>query len=193
MLTVTIQEFEKMLQKLRLLIREVIKETEFEYCDDLSALKDFDKMKLGIKNGYLSDIRCMTVDIGCDLSDVHKQHNDLNIRKLSNAVDTPVQNLAVAEAYKNYAVGQTLIFAATVKHAENIAELIDGAVVVSAETPDRNEIIQKFTNRKIPCIVNCMVFTEGTDMPLIETVIIAHPDKKCKSLYTNGWQRFKAV
>lgn len=31
-------------------------------------------LKWGIKNGYLSDIRCMTVDIGYDLSDVHKQH-----------------------------------------------------------------------------------------------------------------------
>ncbi len=140
-------------------------------------------LKWGIKNGYLSDICCMTVDIGYDLSDVHKQHNDLNISELSNAVNTPVQNLAVAEAYKNYAVGQTLIFATTVKHAENIAELIDGAVVVSAETPNRNEIIQKFTNREIPCIVNCMVFTEGTDMPLIETVIIARPTRNA-SLYT---------
>lgn len=92
-------------------------------------------LKWGIKNGYLSDIRCMAVNIGYNLSSVHKQRDDLNITELSNAVNTPVQNLAVAEAYKNHAVGQTLIFATTVKHAENIAKLIDGAVVVSAETP----------------------------------------------------------
>ena len=140
-------------------------------------------LKWGIKNRYLSDIRCMTVNIGYNLSDVHKNRDDLNIVELSDAVNTPIQNQAVAEAYKKYAVGQTLIFATTVKHAENIAKLIDGAVVVSAETPNRNEIIQKFTNREIPCIVNCMVFTEGTDMPLIETVIIARPTRNV-SLYT---------
>ena len=140
-------------------------------------------LKWGIKNGYLSDIRCMTVNIGYNLSDVHKNRDDLNITELSDAVNTPIQNQAVAEAYKKYAVGQTLIFATTVKHAENIAKMIDGAVVVSAETPNRNEIIQKFTNREIPCIVNCMVFTEGTDMPLIETVIIARPTRNV-SLYT---------
>lgn len=62
--------------------------------------------------------------------------------------------------------------------------LIDGAVVVSADTPDRAEIIERFTKREIPCLVNCMIFTEGTDMPLIETVIIARPTRNA-SLYTH--------
>lgn len=44
MLRITIQELDEMLQKLRLPIREVIKKTEFEDCDDLSALKDFGKI-----------------------------------------------------------------------------------------------------------------------------------------------------
>lgn len=140
-------------------------------------------LKWGIKHEYLSDIRCMQVDIGYDISEVHKQGDDLNLSQLSRAVDNPLQNQAVAAAYRKYAVGQTLIFTATVQHAHHIAELIDGAVVVSAETDNRSEIIEKFTNREIPCLVNCMVFTEGTDMPLIETVIIARPTRNA-SLYT---------
>lgn len=140
-------------------------------------------LKWGIKNKYLSDVQCHTANIGFDLTNVHKQLDDLNLSELSHAVDTPEQNAAVAEAYEELAVGQTLIFAATVQHAEHIAELIDGAVVVSAETQNRSEIIRQFTNREIPCIVNCMVFTEGTDMPLIETVIIARPTRNV-SLYT---------
>ena len=59
---------------------------------------------------------------------------------------------------------------------------IPGARVVTGETENRDEIIADFTARKIPCIVNCMVFTEGTDMPLIETVIIARPRRNA-SLY----------
>ncbi len=43
-LKITIQELDEMLQKLRLPIREVIKKTEFEDCDNLSALKDFEKI-----------------------------------------------------------------------------------------------------------------------------------------------------
>ena len=76
-----------------------------------------------------------------------------------------------------------MIFATTVRHAYHIAELIDGAVVVTAETPNRSEIIERFTNREIPCLINCMVFTEGTDMPLIETIIVARPTRNA-SLYT---------
>ena len=94
-----------------------------------------------------------------------------------------MQNQAVAAAYREYAVGQTLIFTATVQHAHHIAEMIDGAVMVSADTPDRAEIIERFTKREIPCLVNCMIFTEGADMPLIETVIIARPTRNA-SLYT---------
>ena len=92
-------------------------------------------------------------------------------------------NEAIAEAYREYAVGQTVIFASSVAHAEAIAERIPGAVVVSAKTKNRGEIIADFTARKIPCIVNCMIFTEGTDIPLIETVIIARPTKN-DALYT---------
>lgn len=140
-------------------------------------------LKWGIDHDYLTDIKCMTVDIGFDLTEVHKQSDDLNLAELSSAVDNPLQNQKVAAAYREHAVGQTLIFATTVQHAHHITELINGAVVVTAETPNRSEIIKLFTERKIPCLVNCMVFTEGTDMPLIETIIIARPTRNA-SLYT---------
>ena len=81
------------------------------------------------------------------------------------------------------AKGQTLIFACSVDHAEAIAEKIPGAVAVTAKTKNREELIQKFTNREIPVLVNCMIFTEGTDMPLVETVMIARPTSN-SSLYT---------
>lgn len=89
----------------------------------------------------------------------------------------------MVEAYDKYAKGATVIFASSVIHAEMIAKKIEGAVVVTGETKNRDEIIKKFTERKIPCIVNCMVFTEGTDIPLIETIIIARPTSN-ESLYT---------
>ena len=139
-------------------------------------------LKWGIKNNYLSNIRCLKIDIGYDISEVSSQNGDLNVGELSSAMDIQKQNKAIAEAYQKYAVGQTLIFATSVNHARNIAMEIPGARVVTGETENRDEIIADFTARKIPCIVNCMVFTEGTDMPLIETVIIARPTRNA-SLY----------
>lgn len=140
-------------------------------------------IKWAIKNNYLSDIYCIRVNIGYDISKVARRMGDFAPGELEEVMNTEVLNKAIAEAYKKYAVGQTLIFATSVKHAQEIAKEIPGAVAVTAETKNREEIIKKFTNREIPVLVNCMIFTEGTDMPLVETVMIARPTSN-SSLYT---------
>lgn len=130
-------------------------------------------IRWGIENKYLSDIDCKRVDIGYDLTNVHTRQGDFAQDELAKQMEGTEK--AIAEVYKKYAKGATLIFASSVKHAEAIAKKIKGAVAVTAQTPNRAEIVKKFTERKIPCIVNCMIFTEGTDLPLVETVIVARP------------------
>lgn len=136
----------------------------------------------GIKNHYLSNVRCLRAKVSWKLGSVKMHLGDFQVNSLSDAVDRDMINAEIAEVYKKYARGQTLIFASSVSHAENIASKIPGAVAVSQKTQNRNKIIADFTAKKIPCLVNCMIFTEGTDMPLIETIIIARPTKN-QSLY----------
>ncbi len=138
-------------------------------------------LRFGIQNGYLCDIYCMRVDIGYDLSAVHTRAGDYAPGELDEAMEGTAD--AIAEAYEKYAKGATLIFAVSVHHANEIAAKIPGAVVVTGETKDRAAIIERFTAGEIPCIVNCMVFTEGTDIPRVETVIIARPTQS-DSLYS---------
>jgi len=140
-------------------------------------------LKWAIKNKYLTDIYCMRVNIGYDISKVARRMGDFAPGELENVMNTDILNKAIAEAYEKYAVGQTLIFATSVQHAQDIAQEIPGAVAVTAETKNREELIKKFTNREIPVLVNCMIFTEGTDMPLVETIMIARPTEN-SSLYT---------
>lgn len=140
-------------------------------------------LKWAIQNHYLTDIHCLRVNIGYDISKVARKMGDFVVGELEEALNSDVLNGAIAEAYKKYAKGQTLIFATSVEHAQNIAKLIPGAIAITTETNNRAELIQKFTNREIPCLVNCMIFTEGTDMPLVETVMIARPTSN-SSLYT---------
>lgn len=137
-------------------------------------------LKWGIKNGYLSDIFCRRVDIGYDLTGVSVRNGDYAPGELDEAMSDTSD--AIAETYEKYAKGATLIFAVSVRHAQEIASKIHGAVVVTGKTENRAEIIERFSKREIPCIVNCMVFTEGMDIPLVETVIIARPTKS-DSLY----------
>lgn len=142
-------------------------------------------IKWAIKNKYLCDIHCLRVNIGYDLSKVSKRMGDFAPGELEAAMNIEAQNKAIAEAYYKHAKGQTLIFATSVKHAEAIAKEIKGAVAVTADTKNRADIIDRFTRREIPVLVNCMIFTEGTDMPLVETVIMARPTQS-DTLYTQA-------
>lgn len=152
--------------------------------DDVFQKIIFQKdLKWAIKNKYLTDIDCLRVNIGYDISKVARRMGDFAIGELDKTMNTDILNGAILEAYQKYAKGQTLIFATSVEHAQNIAKLIPNAVAVTAETKNRAELIKRFTNREIPCLVNCMIFTEGTDMPLVETVMIARPTSN-SSLYT---------
>lgn len=139
-------------------------------------------LKWAIQNKYLTDINCIRVNIGYDLSKVAKRMGDFAPGELEKVMNTKALNKAIKEAYIKYAKGQTLIFATSVEHAQDIANEIEGAVAVTADTKNRQELIRKFTNREIPVLVNCMIFTEGTDMPLVETVMIARPTQN-NSLY----------
>lgn len=137
-------------------------------------------LRWGIENGYLCGIQCLRVNIGYDLSAVHTRRGDYAPGELDQAMDGTAD--AIAEAYQKYAKGATLIFAVSVRHAREIADKIPGAVVVTGETRDRAAIIRAFTDGEIPVLVNCMVFTEGTDIPRVETVMVARPTQS-ESLY----------
>lgn len=138
-------------------------------------------LRWGIQKGYLCDILCKRVDIGYDLSAVHTRLGDYAPGELADAMAGTSD--AVAQTYREHAQGPTLIFAVNVEQAEEIAGKIPGAAAVTGKTRDREDLIRRFTEGEIPCLVNVMVFTEGTDIPRVETVIIARPTQS-DALYT---------
>lgn len=139
-------------------------------------------LKWGIEHGYLSNIHCLRVDIGVDLRHVAQRLGDYAPDDLDRAINIESANEAIAEAYNLYAKPPVLIFCASVAHAEALASYIPGAVAVRGGE-DRSETVQAFSDGKIPCLTNCMVFTEGTDLPNVRTVIMARPTKNI-SLFT---------
>lgn len=137
-------------------------------------------LRWGIEQGYLCDILCKRAHIGYDLSAVHTRNGDYAPGELDEAMEGTAD--AIAQVYREHANGATLIFAVSVRQCREIAQRIPGAVVVTGETKDRASVIEAFTRGEIPCLVNCMVFTEGTDIPRVETVIVARPTQS-ESLY----------
>ena len=142
-------------------------------------------LRWGIEHGYLTDIDCRRVTVEWDTRAVRKKLGDFVPGALDEAVNRPATNEQVAQAYAELHVGQTLVFATSVAHAHALAALIPGSVVVDGTTPlsERRAIIAAFTRREFPCLLNYGVFTEGTDLPLIETVLLARPTKN-PALYT---------
>lgn len=136
----------------------------------------YDKdIKWGIKNNYLCNINCLRIDLGYDLSKVHNRMGDFSQSELDRAVNIKWANKALGDVYKKYATGQTLIFATSIEHAFNIQKEIKDSYVITGKTENRSKILKRFLDKKIKCIINVDVFTEGTDLPNIETIIMARP------------------
>lgn len=149
--------------------------------DDIVFSRD---LLWGIEHGYLVDVDCHRVEVNWDTRGVKRSKGDYAVGELDRAVNTQITNAQVAAAYKELAIGQTLVFATSVAHAYALAELIGGQVIEGA-TPaeERRRILQGFLDREVKAIVNCGVLTEGTDLPLVETVLIARPTQS-SALYS---------
>lgn len=148
--------------------------------DEIVYQKD---IRWGIKNNYLSDIYAMRFYMDYDLSKIKTNNGDYQINQLEKAVNTIENATAIAEIYNKHAVGSTLIFGVSVKHCEELGKYIKGSAVITQKTKNRSEIINRFTSGEIKCLINCQIFTEGTDIPCVETLIIARPTKN-SSFYT---------
>lgn len=148
--------------------------------DEIIFRKD---LRWGIENGYLSPIWCKRVNIGYDLRGVAVRMGDYSAKDLDRVVNVDKCNDAIAEVVNGMAELPCLIFAVDVEHAKAIADRIPGAVALSAESKDRTEVVEAYKRGEVKVLVNCALFTEGTDLPNTRTVIIARPTKSV-GLYT---------
>ena len=124
--------------------------------DKIGLSEVFDKiiyhkdLKWGIQNGYLCDIECKQVDIGYDIRKVKRKMGDYNQTELSKAVNQEKMNKGVARAFKDHAVGQTVVFAVDVSHVERLTKEINKlcgkgtAEAITAQTQNRSEILERF-------------------------------------------------
>jgi len=149
---------------------------EIVYHKSLMALMD---------EGYLCAMRCFKVNTTVDISDVKSNRGDFAIGALSEAVNIKERNDLIVEAWNKYAYGRksTLVFATDVKHSFALRDLfreadISAETVVGTTDPiERQDIFQRFKNRKFKILVNCTVVSEGADIPNIDCVLLARPTK----------------
>ena len=139
-----------------------------------------------IDEGWLAKLRAVRISTGTDLSDVEIRAGDFVQNQLEQVVNTPERNRTLLKAYRDHCEGKRhscLIFAVDRRHMRDITDLFveEGisAQHIHGGTPkdERKSLLRRFGERKFPVLVNVGVMTEGTDVPCIDSIIMARPTR----------------
>jgi superfamily II DNA or RNA helicase len=143
-----------------------------------------------IREGYLSDIRCVAIGTHVSLDNVGIRNGDFANNELEMAIDTPSRNQTVVEAYEAHCAGKKAVaFGVSVEHAKNIAQCFEesgipcGVMWGDMGSEDRKKELARFASGEVKVLSNCMLLTEGFDAPDIDAILMSRPTKS-KGLYT---------
>ena len=145
-------------------------------------------LRWGIENGYLSNIRCQEVSANYSLKGVKKAGDDFSIRDL-NKIMNDETIITTAKAYMELCHEKerhVLMYAVSIQQCKILLETIRKMLpsdqhdtiqmlTGSTEKDERAKILTNFNNGSVKCIINCMVLTEGTDLPVCDTIVNVRP------------------
>ena len=146
-------------------------------------------LRWGIRNGYLSRVRGYEVKASYNLANVEKTAGDYNQGQLETALMTGDSVAVTAKAYMDFCHKKgkhTLIYCVTKEISISVLKTIYSLMdkderkkvrALFGDTPadERAAILKGFADGEIMCIVNCMVLTEGTDLPVCDAIINMRP------------------
>lgn len=141
-----------------------------------------------VDEGYLVDCDWKMVEAGFRLSSVEMGGDgDYKLDSLAKHVNTSETNVLALKTYKYFRqkrnIKSTLVFCCDVEHMQALAKLFAlneikaEYVTGSTSLSDRAQTIEKFKNGQIEVLINCGVFTEGTDIPNIDSILLLRPTK----------------
>ncbi|CUS23516.1 LAQU0S10e02234g1_1 [Lachancea quebecensis] len=140
-----------------------------------------------IDDKWLCEGRFTTVSVSLDLSGVAVTGSDFNIGGLSKVVNTKEVNKVVLQTYfkkmDEHKLKSTLLFGCDIKHIETLHALFVkhgvNAQYVTGKTrqSERDAVVEDFKHGKIEVLMNCGVFTEGTDIPNVDSILLCRPTK----------------
>lgn len=151
--------------------------------DEIVYHKDYVDM---IGEKWLSDVIFTTVESKADISGVRSGANgDFQPGELSRVVNTEQVNEITVRSWLAKASERksTLVFCVDLAHVAGLTQSFRAhgkdAKFVTGDTPkvERSERLEAFKRGEFPVLVNCGVFTEGTDIPNIDCVILARPTR----------------
>lgn len=140
-----------------------------------------------IENKELVDVKFSSLKVDVDLTTVATKNHDYETTSLSQVINNSETNLLVAMSYKKlkqkYGFKSTLVFCVDINHCKTLCGVLQrvgiNAQYVTGDTVkhERRSIIEDFKKGTIEVLCNVQVFTEGTDMPNIDSLFLVRPTK----------------
>lgn len=137
----------------------------------------------GRENGWLVPVETYIEPTAVDITGVKTRGSDFVDSDLEKAINVNERNAIIVGAYKKYSNGQAIAYCSGRVHSHELAHAfilsgIPAAAVDYTTDKDLRFVISKsFREGKIKVICNCNIYTEGTDFPFADTIIMAKPTK----------------
>ncbi|KAL8806165.1 MAG: hypothetical protein Q9200_005150 [Gallowayella weberi] len=151
--------------------------------DHIVYHKDYIDM---IQDKWLSSVIFTTIQSKADISRVKRgPSGDFQTGDLSKAVNNTETNEITVRSWLSKAASRksTLVFCVDLAHLTALTAAfrshnVDARFVTGDTSKQiRGERLDAFRNRQYPVLVNCGVFTEGTDIPNVDCVLLARPTR----------------
>jgi superfamily II DNA or RNA helicase len=134
-----------------------------------------------VVRGYLARPVVLTADVEALTEGVESRGGDYVAGQVAERLTRAVVGDAVAEYRKHVRGGPALVFCPTVAKAEEVAETFRSAGVRAASVDgalahgEREARIRDLGAGALQVLTNCMIVSEGTDIPIVEAVIMLRP------------------
>lgn len=149
--------------------------------DDLVVAATFGEL---VGESFLVPPRCFGARRQADLKGVKVSAGDYNQEQLARAVNKAELIGDIIEHWKTHGNdAPTFAFAVDVAHSMHLAQRFNAAGIPArhvdgaTEASERDDAIAALRDGRVRVLCNCNVFTEGTDVPSVKTIVLARPTK----------------
>lgn len=143
-------------------------------------------LRQAVSDGYLCNLKALTVPISIDMSSVKVKVGDFEVNSIAETLEPYLPEIARA-IRKHAGDRKVVVFLPLVSIAQEFMEILKeeglDAREVNGNSPDRKETLEWFDKAGPGSVLcNAMLLTEGWDCPSVDCVVVLRPTK-IRSLY----------
>ncbi|MCG4454970.1 DUF3427 domain-containing protein [Pseudomonas sp. MMS21-TM103] len=148
-------------------------------CDDNLVFET--NLFRGIESQLLAPFHYYGIfDDSVDYQAIPWRNGRFDPEQLANKLATLGRARHVLKTWREHAQSRTLAFCVSIRHAEFMAEYfrkqgVEAAAVYAGSSLSRGEALERLDDGRLPLIFSVDLFSEGVDLPAIDTVMMLRP------------------